>query len=236
MSFSVIAGAAASSSTLNNVTTTGINTSGANLIVVAVNAVTGVTATLSDSNSNTWMLISSQATGGSPSGTNYLYYCYAPTVGSGHTFTVTTTAGAPAVAAIAVSGASPSPFEQSVQAFTATGSPVNLPNDLTPEMPYELLVTGVGVNVIPATFSINAGYTIEAQSAGTAGKGSPIAIAYLIQTAQANSQPSWSFTGGTGSSRGAAVLATFQSVLPLDWNVRQEYEQDTQGQILGRIH
>ena len=102
MAFSLIAHTATGSAG----TTSGINTTGANLIVVTVayDTQSGV----SDSNGNTWTALTAQS--GSQDGNARMYYCFNPTVGAGHTFT--SAQGYGAICVSAWSGAATSPQDQ----------------------------------------------------------------------------------------------------------------------------
>jgi hypothetical protein len=85
---------AAHTGTANNTggvtTTTGIDTTGANLLVVGANYDYTLTPTLSESKGNScWVALPEY--GGAPSQKSRLYYCVSPTnVGPNHTFTINT--------------------------------------------------------------------------------------------------------------------------------------------------
>ena len=104
--------------TQNGVTSNAIDTTGANLIVLAVSYYGGLGNTLiagevSDSKGNTWTALTNR--GSNNAGNVRLFYCSNPTVGSGHTFTASDSGGGgtyPSLFAIALSGAkTSSPFD-----------------------------------------------------------------------------------------------------------------------------
>ena len=112
------------------VTTPGVNTTGANLIVVAQAAYSGSasTPTLTDSNSNTWTRVRYYNQGVSPNilGT-CIWYSLSPTTGAGHTFT----AGPFCTIAIAaLSGATTGLDQQS--GLTTTAGTLIQPGSITP--------------------------------------------------------------------------------------------------------
>jgi hypothetical protein len=95
----------AGSTNNDTVTTPGINTSGADLIVLIVGYNNGPPTSITDSKGNTWTPLTAY-----PSSGNFTsiraYYCAAPTVGAGHTFTANLTGGFPTIAALAFAGGS----------------------------------------------------------------------------------------------------------------------------------
>jgi hypothetical protein len=83
------AGSANGSSVFSTVSTSAIDTSGADLIVISTHYTQsdGKAVTPSDSKSNTWTAAPSQQTAPTSSTGVRFWYCLSPTVGSGHTFT-----------------------------------------------------------------------------------------------------------------------------------------------------
>jgi hypothetical protein len=183
MAYSVVA------HTIGGSPTSGIDTTGADLIVV----VEGCTAfgTFSDSKSNTWTALSDWTA----SGDAVLLrcrYCQAPTVGSGHTFSssggLQTT-----LSVIALSGSVGTPLDQ--QNFMASqGTPVQ-PGSITPGANNEVLITAGAGYVGGSDFTaIDSGFTIsDHASFGTFGVSQ--GMAYLIQTTATSENPTW--TGAT---------------------------------------
>ena len=87
--FTYSAGVHATANSTSSATTSGINTTGVNLIVIEANWFSG-SLTISDSKGNTWTASGSPLTqfqGSLGRYTTRFYYCVNPTVGTGHTFT-----------------------------------------------------------------------------------------------------------------------------------------------------
>lgn len=186
----VVSHTAAQSTNGTTVTSSGITTTGATLILAVVSA--GGTPTFSDSESNTWQ---SQAVSGAR-----MFYCWAPTVGSGHTFSA---AGSfPSLAMIAfsgiTSGASPDVNEH------ASGSSGTIqPGSATPAANGELVATGCGFQQ-NVTVAVNESFAITDQLPLVSGKAYGVAIAWQVQATAAALDPSWT---GTGISGAASMLA-----------------------------
>lgn len=177
-------------------TTSAIDTTGANLIVLAVSYFSATT--ISDSYGNTWTALSpSTAAGGNP--VEQLFYCPLPIVGSGHTFTALSY---PAIYVLAVSGASATPLDQQ---NGATGSATSLqPGSITPTQNGCLIVTGIGGNPF-ASGSISGAFSALTADL-TPGVNEGGGGAYEMQPTAVAVNPTWSWTG-SGSS--AAVIASF---------------------------
>lgn len=176
----------------NTVTTSGVDTTGANLIVLVSSWFSTAAPTVSDSKSNTYTGLTARV-----NGTNkvQIYYCASPTVGSGHTFTLTGTSSFPTVSATAVSGAHASPYDQETGSGTAT------PGTLTPSEDGCLVVTGaVTASSTPALSSGGFSTTATAFAASNHMGGG---ISYLIQTTAAAANPTWTSTS-------ASVMASFK--------------------------
>lgn len=180
-------------------TTTAINTSGANLIVVSISSYTAY-STLTDSNGNTWTALNGYF---NSSAFVKLYYCYAPTVGASHTFTAAGATNYPAICVSAFSGAATSPFD--VQNGSATGSP----GSITPSASNGLVITA-SVAQAPGTPTIDSGMTITDVISYSSGISMGGAMAYIIQTAATAISPTWSTPAG--SSAIASFFAAASSV------------------------
>lgn len=200
MAFSLIAntvGAQGGSST-----TPAINTTGANLIVIAVSMFgTPSTSGLSDSKTNTWTQLTTH------SGTTAsvrLFYCLAPIVGSGHTFTYNV--GFPTICVQAWSGAAAASVFDVENGASGSGVTSIATGSITPGANNELVVTGISLadnTTGPAL--INGGFTISDQSLGRSGLTESGAMAYLIQTTATAANPTWS--GFTTDGPGAAIAS-----------------------------
>lgn len=205
---------------LNSATTPGIDTTGANLIVVGAAYQVSSSAVMSDSKGNTYTGLT--ADNGSGSNAARIFYCASPTVGSGHTFTITDSGSAPAIAVAAFSGAHSSPFDMEPTSNSDVGSITSLAmNTITPAADNELLIsvlTLAGVN----TPAVDGGYTIAQHQVFVGGTNYGVDLAYLIQTAGSNSACTW--TWGSGA-RAATVGAAFKpSVATITISTPTQYQ------------
>lgn len=191
----------------NTFTTSAIDTTGCDFLVVAVGYFSAIV--LSDSKTNSWSALTVKT---NVDGNNsvVLYYCAAPIVGTGHTFTLT---GLVSFGSIAVQGfrgvKAASPFDKENGA-TVTGATTLQPGNVAPVEDNELLVTAYTESVV-GTLSINSGFTITDQTAVGSGAHFGVALAYLINgagTLGVNVNPTWTKTGANDQS--AAVIATFK--------------------------
>ena len=203
--YSFVASAQARSTNLNNVTTSGIDTTGANLIVVS--ATSFPIGTLTDSKSNSWTKLTTYSNG-TVSVATAIFYCYAPTVGSGHTFTFTQASGAPSISVIAFSGAvaSPADKDNGNTSFNSTTSVST--GSITPAENNELIVSGLGGGATSGTWTANESMTNVGYLPTVSGQGYGTAIAYKMQTTAAAINPTWS-SGVSGS--GAVAIASFKA-------------------------
>jgi hypothetical protein len=193
-SFTLISHVIANSLDNNTVTTAGITTTGAGLIVVSVGGFTA-TSVLSDSNNNTWVPLTSVGNGNDR---GQLYYCLTPVVGAGHTFTITNGGTYPSISVQAWSTTSHTPisFDQSSGSNTvATG-----PGSITPASGTALFVAATA-GAVPSTdtSTIGSSFTITDQF-GNGGGGSnarSLAMAWKLSAAPEN--PIWSPDGASVS-------------------------------------
>lgn len=186
------------------VTTSAINTTGANLIVVAICTVNNLTgATVTDSKSNTW---SSSLTAVSGGNLIQIFYLYSPTVGSGHTFTFTTSGGptTPSIAVAAFSGTL-SPFDQQMGATQTGAISTFQAGSITPTANNELIIAQAS-NYSTSTVSINDGFTITDSVSPLYNTGNT--LAYLVQTTAAAINPTWTY--GTAQTYASAKIASFK--------------------------
>lgn len=208
MSFTLIANTGAGD-TIDSVTTSSINTTGANLIVVNTAWYNGVgDPTLSDSKINSWTGLTGRLSGANES--QRLFYCFNPTVGSGHTFTLAGSTTAPAIGVSAWSGAGTSPFDQQNGA-TNLGASTLSTGSVTPGQDNELVISGICVtNNGGGAVSINGGFTITNTVAFSSGNHEGVSMAYLIQTTATAANPQWNATNSADSL--TASIATFKAV------------------------
>lgn len=210
MAITLIQSGGAQSSTQNGVTTVGVDTSGATLLVVAVHYYAGGTPpTLTDNKGNSGSYVALSANGGSVASVR-LYYMAAPAVGSGHTFTATGASSFPAASFLALAGSAASPFDQQNTYFDEVGGTalsVDHNGGITPSEANEIVIAAVTPGDSTSGLGLNGGFTTAytvARAANAYGAG----LAYLIQTAAAAANPTWSWTGGSAA---ASAIASFKS-------------------------
>lgn len=183
-------------------TSSAIDTTGADLIVIACSHFDSPVPSFTDSNSNTYTLAKTQLN--TTSGVS-IFYCYAPTVGASHTFTVDASSQFRSFYVFAFSGAASSPLDQTNgtvgSANTAsTGS-------VTPTEDGELVFAGLTYRD-GGTVSINNGFSSPVWLNRTddyiGGAGS-----YLIQTTAAAVNPQFSWPNVVGYS--SAAIVTFKA-------------------------
>jgi hypothetical protein len=197
MAFSLITSASALATGAGSITTSSIDTTGANLIVVSLSGYLSV-GNLTDSKSNTWTALTAQTNVVSVR----LFYCYSPTVGSGHTFTQSAnTYGC--IGVLAFSGADASPFDVENGATSST-SPLST-GSVTPSDNGSLLVTGLcGVN--NGTYSVTESFTSLFAANYSAGSNMGGACGYKVQATAAAINPAWSFSPSAST---AVAIAAF---------------------------
>ena len=212
MAIALVASVGAASTTSNNVTTAGANTTGANLIVLTVAAFNGNAGTLSgpsDSNTNTWtaLTIRNSVTDGS---WVRQYYCVSPSVGSGHTFSINSTAAYPSIYMQAFSGLDASPYDQENGAVGA-GSITTLQNgSITPGGADYLFCAGMMTSAQLGTITIDSSFTITDQFLLALGQAEGGAMAYKIASGSGAEDPTWTFLGGGFGGVAASNMATFK--------------------------
>jgi hypothetical protein len=187
------------------------NTTGANLIVLVGVYDGGGTGAFTDSKGNTYTLLTRPATTIETAASNSyvrLAYCYAPTVGSGHTFTISPSYGS--IHAIAVSGSASSPFDVESAGYgsNAANATTNQPETATPSVDNCLLVAGLGVGDTGNPSSIDSSFTFSTGIAAHTSVRWGGALAYQIQTTATARNPTWTWTN---SSSNGAVMAAFKA-------------------------
>ncbi len=190
----------------NAVTTDAIDTSGANLLVVAVADYQPMThSTLSDSKSNIWTALTPRTLVGSVY--QQLWYCLGATVGSGHTFS-TDQSNFPAIVVTAWSGAKTSAAKDQEGGTTALATATFTEPSQTPSEDNELVIAIVSSDTA-GSMTIDSGYTISDKSEFDSGDSFGVGMAYKIQTSAAATSPVWSF--GVTAAATAGSIVTFKS-------------------------
>ena len=173
-------------------TSTAIDTTGADLIVISLstNSGGGGAATLSDSKSNTWLVAKDNSSTGNQFNSCVMYYCHAPTVGTGHTFTATGTGFYGSICVEAWQGSVASPIDQTNA--NSGNLTVVQPGSITPGQNGELVIAVVGDNSGGAT--INSGFSISDDVPTTGSVSIGTAMAYLVQSTASAVNPTWTDT------------------------------------------
>lgn len=190
----------------NGFTSSALDTSGANLIVLALAEALSGAGTISDSKSNTYTQLTLR---GASQTQVRLWYAKNPSVGSGHTFTVTCTACFPGMAVLSFSGAdTTAPFDvengntQTFATSTTTGS-------ITPGSANEVVVAALSTNDTTGIAISGGGFTAISDSINVTGFGEAgVAIAFVVQTTATASNPTFTETNNSGL---GAAIASFKS-------------------------
>lgn len=201
--YSHLAHAAAGVNGTSTATTSGIDTSSAKLIVIAVLWFTG-TPTVSDSKGNTWTALTTVASGSS-GGTQYfarLYYCINPTVGTGHTFSAT--ANFTVIDVRAFSCTATPVFDVEATGAGSTSAATFQPSTITPAGT-ELFVTGLCFLSDSTLASINSSFN-KPDTEVRSGSGSLFGITAYKMSSSAES-PTWTVASGN---TGAAAMAAWK--------------------------
>ncbi len=189
------------------VTTTGIVTTGASLIVVAVTSYFATTApTLSDSQSNTpWLSLTAEDT---PSIIRVqFHYFLAPSTSGSHTFTASGASSFPTVCVMAFSGtATSSAFDQENGGNNDTGAGTQSTGNVTPSANNELLVT-VGSASVSASLTVDGYYTPGTEISYGPGQHFGGRMGYAVQTTATTKDATWSCSGAGNLS---TAIATFK--------------------------
>lgn len=186
------------------VTTTGVDTTGANLIVLSLSCLAGASLTVSDSKGNTWTALTTR---NDSIGQETLYYCLAPIVGASHTFTATSGSQTfPSLYAAAFSSGTPSPSLDQQNGGTTTSTSTVASGSITPTVSKSLIVSGLEFfnGGLP---SVNSGLTITDRIDSVGGQWFGGAMAYLIQSTAAPVNATWS---NAGFQNAAAAIASFK--------------------------
>jgi hypothetical protein len=191
--------------TTHTVTTAGVDTTGADLIVIGIAYNVGATPIISDNKGNIWTALTSNITS---TAVARLYYCVNPAVGTGHTFSNTGSANLCAIFMEAFSGVAPGSKKDQETGNTSTISLTVQTGNITPTQNNELLVTVLGFNLAGLSASINSGFTKTDEQNFLTGTYYGGAMAYLIQTTAGAINPTWTRT--TNADSNATSIASFR--------------------------
>jgi hypothetical protein len=207
--------------TLNSVTSSVIDTSGANLIVVTVAWYSGVGAggnigILTDNKSNTWTPLTRRTSASQTD--NQLFYVVNPIVGTGHTFDFTNSTPTNIYPSIQIgawsSGSASAAFDQENGA-TAVGVLSLATGNLTPTQNNEIVVSGMQIDLgggTQANILIDSGFSLASANFYSSGNEGG-AMGYLFQTTAATVNPTWDVGLSSGSPAMAVSIASFMAVV-----------------------
>lgn len=193
MTYSLINSASAASSNAASVSTTGFDSTGGNLGILAVSGLAGGSSpgAVSDSNSNTWTALTRQA-GGSYG--VQLFYCLGLTCGASHTASVASVASSrPSIAFYVFKGAKlgATPQQNGATTIAATVQP----GSITPSNDNSLIVTAYGGGLSGSVTGVDS--SMNEISVGPAGNNVSLGFAYKIQTSAAAINPTWTYSSST---------------------------------------
>lgn len=203
--WSLIAHALAVGGVYKDAVTDPADTTGADLIVMAVGQYAGATlVTPFDSRENIAIQGPSVHSGESMV---TLWYMPAPTVGPDHAFTApATTDGYQSIAVAAFSGPASALFDQ--ESTGATSAELIQTGSITPTVSNELIVSGWSAgDGNSGTLLIDGNFSITDNVNFTVGVTEGVGLAYLIQDVAAEVDPTWSWTGTAAAS---TVIASFK--------------------------
>jgi hypothetical protein len=188
------------------VTTPGINTTGASLLVVAISQYNGVSiGSVSDSRSNTWTPLTGKTANSEPY--SQLFYCASPLVGAGHTFTLDNGGGIFGVIGVQAWTGGVGTFDVQNGAINGTPGLSLQPGSVTPTVGSSLIVSAISADAGAASFAIDSGFTITDRVDYAGSVNEAFGMAYLVQGAAAAVNPSWSWSS---SADAAATIASFK--------------------------
>jgi hypothetical protein len=193
----------------SNPVTTGIDTTGANLLLIYIADRSASSAGVpSDSKGNSYTGLTARTNTTNARG-RWFYATGSPTVGSGHTATDTGDFGT--ITFMAFSGAhATAPFDvENGAAADSSGASINA-GSITPNQNDSLVVIGLTEGNTPGGGgpSIDGGFSTPVYTtfaAGSSARGA--AISYLIQTSAAAANPTWTVSGVTEY---ATAIAAFK--------------------------
>ncbi len=182
-----------------------VDSSGGNLIVLAIATDAGVTLVpgdISDNKGNGPYTFVADYVGGGVDRIHLFYIVAPPTVGSAHKFTVSKASSFSSIAIATFSGAHATPFDQQAGNGVASG---NIGANVTPAEDDCLIVSAVA-NGSTTPCGSPSGFT-QTDQVGLGGGGYGVGLAYVVQTTAAFVSGVW--TSGSGGV--ATVIASFKA-------------------------
>lgn len=197
------------------VVTSGINTTGANFLVLTLSSYEIYSLpTISDSKFNTWNVLTSYST--TPYERQTLYYAINPSVGNGHTFSASSSGSYPAIAVMAFSGMNTSaPFDvQNGNSHGVGGGSTISTGSVTPSQDGSLIVTGQGGATSSQSMTIDNGFTKGTQIDGDVSYNFSVVMAYKIQSTAAAINPTWTQGSTVVADYMSTAIAVFKPIPP----------------------
>lgn len=189
---------------VNGGTSASIDTTGANLIVVLLSYyVDNGSSSISDSKGNSWSVtnfVNSNIGVG-------IYYCVAPTVGTGHTFSVSGTNNHALISVAAFSGFSGSPVDGNAFNSAGGGWTTITSGSITPSQANCVFFSGISLSQA-ATITPPAGFTIIQTQQQTFSTAFGHSFYYKVLSDTSAVNPSWS-TDTSQNGRGASATFKF---------------------------
>jgi hypothetical protein len=189
------------------VSTGALNCTGATLLAVGISNYSTV-PTVSDSQSNSWVLATSNTT--NTSGEVYLYYVYVSSgsqVSSTQTFTIVGGGNFATEFVQCWAGSRATPLDQT-NGGSATFNFTLQTGSITPTLNNELVISVID-DYQQSALAIDSGFTIsDSTNWGGSGTSNAGGMAYLIQGTAAATNPTWSWTT---QDQAAAIIASFFS-------------------------
>jgi len=190
----------------NGVTTSAIDTTGANLIVISIAWYSVTSPSISDNQGNTWTALTTSNVASDVG--SKMYYCLAPTTNASHTFTFGPANVYGGLIVAAFSGvATTSPFDVQNGATSSSASALST-GSVTPSEDNELVIFTAGKGGNTTTVDTTSVGAMIGNYAGVAAVTYAQGMGYEIQTTATARNPSLS---GTGTSVMAARIAAFKA-------------------------
>lgn len=196
-------------------TSPAIDTSGTNFLLASLSFLVTGTPVFSDSNGNAWTLLATADNAGLG---QRLAYCPNPVVGAGHTFNFVGLLHSFVVAAFRNVRTSAPLDQQGVGTFQGTGI---FGGPLTPVLGGSLLATGLSRASQPGVPTVNSSFVTVDDAAQVTGNNFGCTLAYKVQAAAAQEQPTWAATFDNLS----VSMAIFKNILdpePMNVQVRRK--------------
>lgn len=185
--------------------TSAIDTTGATLLVVNVAhevASSGVGVT--DSKGNTYVALTTYS---GVAGKTTIFYCKAPTVGTGHTFTVSGTSAYASMEVSAWSGTDQTANADGDNGGSNSGTTVQ-PGSLLPSQNGSLIIFAGNLSGAGTISGVDSGFTLLDQSPLVGGSADGSFLAYKIQSTAASVNPTASASGSMPMS---AAITSFKA-------------------------